>query len=40
MSKIPDQKLREHIAKMMADRKDRKFQETVDLQIGLDLINE
>jgi large subunit ribosomal protein L10Ae len=35
MSKIPDQKLREHIAKMMADRKDRKFQETVDLQIGL-----
>jgi len=39
MSKIPDNKLREYITKMLADRKERKFKETVDLQIGLKVNN-
>ena len=35
MTKIPDQKIRSYIETMLADRKERKFVETVDLQIGL-----
>jgi large subunit ribosomal protein L10Ae len=35
MSKIPVEKMRSAITTMLADRKDRKFVETVDLQIGL-----
>lgn len=35
MSKIPDQKLKGYITKMLAERKQRKFVESVDLQIGL-----
>lgn len=35
MSKIPDQKLKGYIQKMLADRKERKFVESIDLQIGL-----
>lgn len=35
MSKIPDQKLKGFISKALSDRKQRKFVESVDLQIGL-----
>jgi large subunit ribosomal protein L10Ae len=35
MSKIPVEKMRSAINQMLANRKDRKFVETVDLQIGL-----
>ena len=35
MSKIPVEKMRSAIIQMLADRKERKFVETVDLQIGL-----
>lgn len=35
MTKIPDQKLKGYINTMLAERKDRKFVESVDLQIGL-----
>jgi large subunit ribosomal protein L10Ae len=35
MSKIPVEKMRAAITQMLADRKERKFVETVDLQIGL-----
>lgn len=35
MSKIADTKLRTCITTMMTNRKERKFDETVDLQIGL-----
>ena len=35
MSKIPDTKIRGYIQQMLTDRKERKFVESVDLQIGL-----
>lgn len=35
MSKIAVDKMREYIKQMLTDRKKRKFQETIDLQIGL-----
>jgi len=35
MSKISDKKLQEYINEMLTKRKERKFVETVDLQIGL-----
>ena len=35
MTKIPDQKLKAYINEMLTNRKERKFNETVDLQIGL-----
>ena len=35
MSKIPEQKLRQYIQEMLTNRKERKFVESVDLQIGL-----
>jgi ribosomal protein L1 len=35
MTKIPDQKLKGYINEMLTNRKERKFVETVDLQIGL-----
>jgi large subunit ribosomal protein L10Ae len=35
MTKIPDQKLKSYIQEMLANRKERKFVESVDLQIGL-----
>mmetsp|Transcript_31841 Transcript_31841/g.33067 ORF Transcript_31841/g.33067 Transcript_31841/m.33067 type:complete len:219 (-) Transcript_31841:82-738(-) len=35
MSKIPDNKIRQYITQMLAERKERKFVETIDLQIGL-----
>ena len=35
MSKIPDTKIRSYIQQMLTDRKERKFVESVDLQIGL-----
>jgi len=35
MSKIPVEKMRTAITQMLAERKERKFVETVDLQIGL-----
>lgn len=35
MSKIPDQKLKAYINTMLTERKERKFVETIDLQIGL-----
>lgn len=35
MSKIPDQKLKAYINEMLTNRKERKFVETIDLQIGL-----
>lgn len=35
MSKIPADKMKEYIKQMLASRKERKFLETVDLQIGL-----
>lgn len=35
MTKIPDQKLKAYIDKMLTERKERKFVETIDLQIGL-----
>lgn len=35
MSKIPNDKMREYIKQMLTDRKQRKFVETIDLQIGL-----
>lgn len=35
MTKIPDQKLQAYIQQMLTDRKERKFQESIDLQIGL-----
>lgn len=38
MSKIPEQKLKQYIQDMISSRKERKFVETVDLQIGLKVI--
>lgn len=38
MSKIADTKLRTSITNMLTNRKERKFVETVDLQIGLKVI--
>ena len=38
MTKIPDNKLKGFINNMLTDRKERKFVETVDLQIGLKVI--
>jgi large subunit ribosomal protein L10Ae len=35
MSKIPVEKMRTAITQMLTNRKERKFVETVDLQIGL-----
>lgn len=35
MSKIPEQKFKTHISNMLAGRKERKFLESVELQIGL-----
>ncbi len=35
MSKIPSDKMKVSIGHMLTDRKQRKFVETVDLQIGL-----
>lgn len=35
MSKIPDNKLRSYIQQMLTERKERKFVESIDLQIGL-----
>ncbi len=35
MSKIPDQKLKSYISEMLTNRKERKFVESIDLQIGL-----
>lgn len=35
MSKIPNDKMRAFIKEMLANRKERKFTETIDLQIGL-----
>lgn len=35
MSKIPEQKLKNSIATMLSTRKERKFLESVELQIGL-----
>ena len=35
MSKIPDNKIRAYIQQMLAERKERKFDESIDLQIGL-----
>jgi ribosomal protein L1 len=35
MTKIPDNKLKGFINNMLTERKERKFVETVDLQIGL-----
>lgn len=39
MSKIPDNKLKSYITTMLADRKERKFDESIDLQIGLKVSN-
>ena len=35
MTKIPDQKFKQFISAMLAERKERKFVESIDLQIGL-----
>jgi large subunit ribosomal protein L10Ae len=35
MSKIPADRMKKCISEMLTDRKERKFVETVDLQIGL-----
>lgn len=35
MTKIPDNKLKGFIQTMLSDRKERKFVESIDLQIGL-----
>ena len=35
MSKIPSSQLKEAISEMLANRKERKFNETVEIQVGI-----